>query len=405
MEPYQTSLMGMMGITFYEFKLDKTKGEHLGGTGIYLTSLVNFLKAQQDRVPIRFIPCEPSHAVWHNRRQKVSVFLKKQWSDIRDLLAPSEEILLFHYPKMPIIGRSFYTTVLLFAALGYGLLAMKKKVTGQRVVVLIQDLPTEQRLIQPSKSGPDLTQFYDWRQLPKSEWIFTGVERLIFKLADVIIAPSTMLADHIVRKHSLPAAKIRLKRRDIYTPVYESPAQQIELNHDGGPRVFYSGDLGLPALKKNLQQIMQAFQRFSSAHFYLCGKRGQWIHEEIKANGLQNIHYLGLLDYATHDAVLQRCDIGLLLYQHSYYDLMATAKYSAYVANGLAVLSTDLVTLSEILREDQVALALPMEKLANQLVQWLSFPEQIAPYRERAKQLSTNFKQGLYMQEWFDQII
>ena len=43
-------------IAFYEFKLNTAAGEHLGGTGIYLTSLVNFLKAQRDRVSVRFIP-------------------------------------------------------------------------------------------------------------------------------------------------------------------------------------------------------------------------------------------------------------------------------------------------------------------------------------------------------------
>ncbi|MEE8251887.1 MAG: hypothetical protein V3R24_09120 [Gemmatimonadales bacterium] len=392
-------------IAFYEFKLNTAAGEHLGGTGIYLTSLVNFLKAQRDRVSIRFIPCEPSHSEPRSLWEKSRALLGKGWADIRDLLAAGEETLLFHYPKMPIIGRSNYAKVLAFAALGYGLLAIKKTVTGQRAIVLIQDLPTEQRLIRPSSSVPDLTRFHNWRRLPKSEWALTAVERLIFKLADVVVAPSSMLADHIARKHSLPASKIVLKRRDIYAPTYDSAPKAIEVDSADGPRVFYSGDLGLPSLKRNLKAIIHAFRQFPSAHFYVCGKRREWIGKEVEIAGLKNVHYLGLLDYATHDAVLKRCHIGLLLYEHSYYDLMATAKYSAYVAKGLAVLSTDLVTLSEILREDRVGVASTIEELPTRLAHWLESPEELAPYRERARELSSNFVRGLYMQEWFDQAV
>ena len=125
----------------------------------------------------------------------------------------------------------------------------------------------------------------------------------------------------------------------------------------------------------------------------------------MQALGLDNVYYLGVLDYATHDTVARQCDVGLLLYTFAYAHLVPTSKYSAYVANGLAILSTDMVTLSEIIEEDQVGIAVPIQEFSTQLEQWLRFPEQVEPYKERAKQLSQNFGQGSYMQEWFDKII
>ena len=151
--------------------------------------------------------------------------------------------------------------------------------------------------------------------------------------------------------------------------------------------------------------MIQVFKKFPASHFYLCGKNGEWINGEMEASKQKNIHYLGVLDYTTHDAVARQCDVGLLLYDHCYYDLAAPAKYSAYVANGLAVLSTDRVTLSNFVQEDQVGLALPLAELPAQLEQWLRFPQQVTPYQVQAQKLSQNFTQGTYMQEWFDKII
>ena len=392
-------------IAFYQFELNKDANEHLGGTGIYLTSLVNFLKAQQHRANIRFIACQASPLGTAPHQHKLWLVFQKQWHDMLDLLTPPEEVLLFHYPKMPFIGRSNAVKVLLAALLAYGLLSVKKRVSGQRVVVLIQDLPIEMCLIRPGDAVPDLSPFYHPKRLSSQDRLFTWIERLIFKMADTIISPSSFLTEHIIPKHGLSPQKIDLKRRDIYIPSYENAPQPVALNPDKGLRVFYSGDLGLPLAVEAIRQVMQVFQQFPLAHLYLCGQQGDWVREEAKSYNLANVHYLGVLDHATYDAVAEQCDVGLLIYQHSYYDLMATAKYSAYVANGLATLTTDLVTLSQMVKEDEVGLAVPFAELPTHLSRWLQHPEEVDPYKRRARQLSDNFRQGLYMLEWFEGIL
>ena len=381
-------------IAFFEFRLDTASGEHLGGSGIFLTSLVAFLRGQQARVPIRFIPCEPATQQRKGRWQKARAFLHKQWRDIADLLSPDEEILLFHYPKIPIYGRSSLGKVLIFAVLGYGLLAVKTMLTGQKVAVLIQDLPAEQRLIGNLPAAPDLSRFQRLQRLPQSEWAGFVVERILFRSADWIIVPSRLLGEHIVQKHGLARAKILLKRRDIYMPRYDADPRQIELAAGPGPRIFYSGSLWLPEAIDNLKRIMWVLRGFPAAHFYLCGQGGRWVPGWVRENGIANVHYLGVLDYATHDAVVQKCDIGLLIYAHSYYDLMATAKYSAYVANGLAVLGTDLVTLTEMIAEDRVGEAVSEHELAARLVSWLLHPEQIQTYRAQRSPAEQRLSRG-----------
>ncbi|MCG3209579.1 MAG: hypothetical protein FOGNACKC_03206 [Anaerolineae bacterium] len=392
-------------LAFYQFQLNKDQNEHLGGTGIYLTSFLNFLKSQENQVQIRYILNKPTPHTGNNLWRKALSFFRKQWQDTRDLLWIDDEILLFHYPKMPFIGRSGAIKVLLFAVLGYGLLGLKKKITGQRIVVLIQDLPTEQKLIPPTETEPDLNPFYSLRTLPWPHRYFTLVERLIFKIGDTIISPSNLLTGHIIKKHNLTVDKIKLKRRDIYMPSYEAPPQKIQLDPADKIRAFYSGDLGLAVVQKNLLDIIKVFAINPQAGFYLCGRHGEWLTQEIKERDLKNVHYFGVLDHATHDAVARQCDIGLLLYQHSYYDLMATAKYSAYVANKLVILSTNLITLSTIINEDKVGFALPASKLPAQLNLWLQHNNQINQYKNNCQELQPSFFNGTYMEGWFRESI
>lgn len=395
----------LISMVFYQFELDQSKGEHLGGTGIYLTSLNNFLQTQQDKVLIRIVRNKPSLVICKNTWQKLIAFLSKHIAEIHDLLRPNEQIMFLHYPKIPIVGRAGDIKALLFAIVGYGLLALKKTTTKQWLVVLIQDLPSEQRLLQPSAAVTDLTPFYKVNQLPWREYLFTYVERLIFKSADVLVSPSNMLSQHIVHKHNLCSSKILLKRRDIYMPTYQTTAKAISLNQESQVRIFYSGDLSLRIAEENIRKAIKLLAQYPKAYLYLCGKGGDWITSEVQRLGIPNVQYLGLLDHATHDLVAKQCDIGLLLYEHSYYDLMATAKYSAYVACGLAILSTDLATLTEIIQEDGVGIAAPISVLLAKLEEWLVSPQLVTPFKAKAIQLSKNFTEGLYMQEWFAQMI
>lgn len=396
-------------IAYYQFQFGTDK-QYLGGSGIELVGLVNFLKAQHHQASVRLIPFPPSPVTGRNPWQRLWGFLTQQWRDIRNLLAPDEEVLFFFFPKIPLAGHSDTVKVLLFALVGYGLLALKKRLSGQRVAVLILDLPLEQRLMtQPVQSAQDLqrelARFYDLRQLNWPDRLFTWVERVLFKQADVIVSLSKLMTEHLQRKHGLPADKICPRGRNFYLPSYDQPPQDIQVADGDGLRVFYSGDLVRPTTVANLKRVMRVFRDFPTSHLYVCGQRGDWVRDEAQVLGLSNVHYLGILDYATHDAVARQCDVGLLLYTFAYANLVPTSKYSAYVANGLAVLSANSITLSENIQADQVGQAVPVQHLPEQLERWLQTPEQIESFKKRAQQLSANFFHGSYMQEWFDEIL
>jgi hypothetical protein len=330
------------------------------------------------------------------------VFVGKHCADVINLLVPGEDALLLYYPKIPILGRSELPAALVFALIGYGLLAIKKRWTGQQVVALILDLPVEMQVLVSEKRPMTLDALARGQTLTWPQQLVNVVERLVFELADVLVSPSCDETDYLVQKHGLRRSKFVLERRHTYLPDYGRTLPAVQLNGENGLRVFYSGNLALPEVKETIGALLDLYGEAPASHFYLCGHGGQWIHDEVACKGLANVHYLGVLDHATHDAVAQACNVGLLLYDSAYYDMAAPAKYSAYVANGLAILSTDRSTLATFVREDGVGEAVAPAQVRSTLARWLRHPEQVAVYIEQAGQLRGKFTNGGYFQEWWD---
>lgn len=397
-------------IAFFEFRLNRSAGEHLGGTGVYLQSLVSFLEGQAGRARIRFVPDEsarvsdPAGAPAAAGRAGIA-WLRKQLRDVVALLSAGEELLLFHYPKIPFLGRSRQWKALVLAVLAYGSLVLKLRLTGRKLAILIQDLPLEQIHLAPGTAPLDLSIFYGAGPFTAAERRFAALEGFLFRAADVLISPSNLLTKHIVRKHGVDPGRVLLKPRDAYVPTADPAVARLEVETGRGPAVLYGGDLGLPAVRRTLPALVEVVKAHPEATLLLCGRRGEWLGDPGPVSGVSNVRYLGALDAAALEGLAARCQIGLLLYDRGYYDLMTTAKYSLYAAHGMAVLATELTTLKEIIQEDGVGMAVRPETLPGVLEEWLADPERIEPYRERARALAPRFRDGSYLETWFGPLL
>jgi hypothetical protein len=269
-----------------------------------------------------------------------------------------------------------------FVAFGYSLLWLRKQLSPFRLIIEVEDLPIERSRLSVSTEAPDLATC-KWPSLNRRERLYTILESIIFRCADNLIQPSQPFSDHMSAKYRLPAARMELYRREIYMPSYNTPSQLDPLPGRGQLNLFYSaGSLTSQLQSSNLEAVSDVLADLPQTSLYLCGRDGNRLLERCRQCGQRNVYYLGLLSHAEHDAAARQCQIGLLLYAHSYADFKCTAKYSAYVANGLAVLSTDLLILSRIIKEDGVGQALPMPELIDELRRWATQPAIVNPYRQ-----------------------
>jgi hypothetical protein len=185
----------------------------------------------------------------------------------------------------------------------------------------------------------------------------------------------------------------------------EAPEASCPVTLATGVNVLYSGGLDT-RMEPAFREVLAVFKGHPDARLWICGGGQAQVAAWIDQAGVANARHLGVLDHATHDALAQRCDFGLLLYPRSFYnDMTPTMKYSGYAANGLAILSTDLATVADNLREDGIGRAVPVTEVPGELGRWLDEPARFERYRASAGNLAHKFRQGVYMQEWFDQVL
>jgi UDP:flavonoid glycosyltransferase YjiC (YdhE family) len=79
-------------------------------------------------------------------------------------------------------------------------------------------------------------------------------------------------------------------------------------------------------------------------------------------------------------------------------------KYSAYLANGLAILSTDLRCVAENVRHDGVGQAMPIKELALELLRWATRPALWSEARTRARAQSAALRSGHEMRGWITEL-
>jgi hypothetical protein len=199
----------------------------------------------------------------------------------------------------------------------------------------------------------------------------------------------------------LPRGKCLLSRRFPYLPAYTHGGTIDPSIIKGRTKIFYAGELRRPVDIHNLKEALNAVKDVPEAFVYVCGMGGQWLTQLQQ----KNVVYLGVLDYRDFDTVAGMCDFGLIIYPRGpYYDITPTGKYSAYVANGLAVLSANPPAVAACIEEDGVGVSVPIDMIPSVLRKWVDDPAEFSAYRQAAARVSADFHSGLHLREWFNEV-
>lgn len=361
-----------------------TVQERAQATGIRHETIINYLSSEPE-IELKLVPLRSAV-----RPKRFSIFsiialLRKLLIDAWRLIKEDADILLLSYPGIPLVPLTFNVKFPL-AFLTYFILWVKKMFSRQILVVLIQDLPIEQTLC------------FNYKKISVNITAYNLFEGFIFKIASKLVPLSIMFVNLIHKKHRISKEKFLLYRRVSYMPSYKVSSKYQSISLSGKVKIFYAGDLRRDADIANLLSVFEIIKKHPEAAIYLCGLGGEW----IKKLSMPNIIYLGLLDYADFDAIARNCDFALIVYPNEfYYNITRPYKYSAYVANGLAVLSTDTKTVAACINEDGVGKALSMSELKKELERWIEDPAEFERYKKRAVEISEDFRTGQHIKEWF----
>ena len=387
----QARLMPPPTVAYYSFDARRTSAIG-GGTDIFCASLERFFDAQRGRIELVVVPVVPNQATYSDRLRQLGGWLAGLVRDYATWWTVDADVHVLVYPKLPVLAFTDKPWLLRATRFFYHAWARRVTRRGQRIAVIVEDLPAEQGF------GPSAPEKASARTPQKM------LEQAVFCSSNALVVASQRFADYILTKHPVDRGRIMVFRRNIYMPP-QALAASCPVEPVAGINVLYSGGLD-ERMALTFREVLAVFARHSNAQFWICGPGQSHVTQWIDEVGAKNARHLGTLDHATHDALAQNCDFGLLLYPRSFYnDMTPTMKYSGYAANGLAILSTDLATVADNLREDGIGRAAPVTEVPGELERWLDQPARFERYRASARDLAHTFRQGVYMQEWLDQVL
>jgi hypothetical protein len=156
----------------------------------------------------------------------------------------------------------------------------------------------------------------------------------------------------------------------------------------------------------NFREVLRSIRSAPATRLHVCGPGREAVEEWLHELDVPNVRHHGQIGVAEHDWLAQRCDVGLILYptDNPYNHLTPTMKYSAYLANGLAVLSTDLERVAENIHQDGVGLAMPIRELSVELMRWATKPSLWADAKARAEEQAVSVRSPEEMTSWIEEI-
>lgn len=382
-------------LCFYAFEPGTTGVPVASANGVYISALVKLLERHSDQLASHVAWLRPADGSPTGRIARRLAGLRWLAAEFRRLLTDRSRYLLFLYPKIPVLSHLGQPTLLSLAHLGYQALALKTKVTRQRIIAIIADLPVDYAEGKAATGGPP-----NEYQIPRVR----AIERTFLRSAYLIVTPAGYV-DLITDLYGIDRERFRSFRRNIYIPAKESEGKD-EIDFQAGDVNFlYSGAID-PTIASNFREVLRAIQNTPQARLHVCGPERESVEKWFEELGVTKARHYGRLNLSAHDWLAQRCDAGLILWptDNTYSHHSPTSKYSAYLANGLAVLSTDLTFVAENIRRDGVGLAMPIKELCLEIMRWATRPSLFAPFKDRARALAPLVRSGQEMDEWIREI-
>jgi len=352
-------------------------------TGVFVNGLVGLLEASDLALDIEREWLQP-----HQAREPVEVgdwVDATRWSaiELRRILRASSRYLVFVYPHLPVFAYAQGPSMLARLRRALQVLSAKSRLTRQRIVVVVMDLPVEMHEGRAVADGrvPDV----DDKRIRE-------IEHTLFRAAWRIVSP-VGLVEPIADRYNIDDDRVVSYRRAPYLPAARLDAPPpIEVDR-GTVNFFYSGDVD-PHVAPNFREVLRSIRNAPKTRLHVCGPGRDAVREWLVELDVPNVRHHGQLGPAEHDWLAQQCDVGLILYptEDTYNHLRPTLKYSAYLANGLAVLSTDLRAVADNIRGDRVGQAMPIRELALEVLRWSTKPKLWAGAKTRATQLAEDIR-------------
>jgi hypothetical protein len=365
------------------------------GTGVFVNGLVNLLRSFEPALTIRTHWLRPAQASGKGRLGAWRAGTGWLSGEISRLLRDDSRYLVFIYPKIPVLAHVDQPAMLRVAHRAYQLLAAKTRITRQRIIVIVEDLPVE--LEEGRAIAGGRAQELDAQSYHK-------IERSLFRAAYRLVVPGGFVA-HLSGRYRLEEERFRTFRRNVYLPAAESgEARPIEFE-SGTVNFFYSGSVDTH-VAPNFREVLRSIRNAPDTRLHVCGPGRDAVQEWLSELDVPNVRHHGQLGVAEHDWLAERCDIGLILYpsDNPYNHITPTMKYSAYLANGLAVLSTDLRCVVENIRRDGVGQAMPIRELALEIMRWATRPSLWSEAKARAQEEAAIVRSGDELKGWIEEI-
>lgn len=370
------------------------------GAGVYVSSLLNLLRDTEPPLEV--------HTRWlraadvRGRSGIGAQIAAARWigGELGRMLSDRSRYLIFTYPHAPFLARIDVTrtrdsAMLSWIRWAYRALRSASGLGRRRLILTVQDMPIEMA------EGRAIAGGYA-SELPARQ--LRAIEHALFEAADRLIVPEGFV-DTIRERHGIGGERLRTHRRQLYRhPSQPEPAAGIEFA-GGKVNFFYSGSVD-PHVAANFREILRAIRNAPQTRLHVCGPGVQSVREWLSELDVPNAHHYGQLAAAQHDWLAQKCQIGLILYpsDNPYNHLTPTMKYSAYLANGLAVLSTDLAAVGENIRRDGVGQAMPIRELAVELLRWATRPALWTSYKSNAEARASYVRSAGEMKDWLAEI-
>lgn len=381
-------------VSFYAFQSGTPDIPVASATGVFVEGLVNLMRAPDLPIDARILRLKPAELSSTGRLRTWRSAIRWLASEYNRLLRDSSDVLVFIYPKLPVLAHVAEPRMFSFAQQLYRLLRARARLTRQRIVVIVEDLPVEMAEGRAASGGPPAA-------LDKKQ--FHGIERRLFRFAHRLVVPIGF--EELIRERDgIPADRFRTFRRNIYVPADAPQKPPIEVE-SGVVNFFYSGAVD-SHVAANFREVLRSIRNAPQARLHVCGPGREAVQEWLHELAVPNVTHHGQLGLAVHDWLARQCDIGLILYptDNPYNHLTPTMKYSAYLANSLAVLSTDLRRVSENIRQDGVGQSMPIRELALEIMRWATRRQLWTEAKARAGEQAAAISSGVEMRGWIDEL-